>query len=338
MHNGALACTNLSERLVAVQYTYNSQGRYSTEGSSHSKVNISYQTTPNRTQHKKDLDCASTEGYYHQIRMDSETAIALSLRSGTYAGKFNTDTRKPSFQHCPFGYFYSPNPALSKDAHTPYKEIQSEKFFQNQNSHAFNHDFQSFQGSYLSNKNDELPCYYTDRAMCSVETPPSVGYDDTFILKLRHRYYHSLEDFFSSFVCTEMIFNALIFKLIGCRHTAIWISKLKSMISFLPKTLLLGYILILRLTNSTPLELSVDIPQIYLACCITASKSQYDSHVSNINFINEDMDVKKINYLEGLVLNCLKYEINISSDDIWNAVEEISRINTSETCPSFMYY
>lgn len=345
MYNGALTCINLPERLSTTQHSHGSQKYCSKETALCSGVDIGVCQMPSASAgHKKDYGCTKAD-YYCQASMNNDLTLSSSLYNSIDAYKHNVCARP--FHHFSFSDFYYLNSGLSKNTtHMSYEELQSEKNFTNQNSRAFNHSSQSsyisshnVQGSYFPNGGDGLMHFYdTTRTVFPVETPQSVAHDDMLASKLRHCPYHNLEDFLSSAVSSEMILNALILKLIGCRATTVWINKLKSVVSFLPRTLLLGYILILRLTNSTLLELSDGIPQVYLACCITASKSQYDSRVSNISFVSEDMNVQKINYLEGLVLNYLKYEIGISSDDIWNAVEEIGRINMPKVDATLIYY
>lgn len=182
---------------------------------------------------------------------------------------------------------------ISRNIHLSYEEIPSEKF---------------------------LRCF--DETAWP-ETPPSV-YEEGFFSKI-----HFVEEFFGYACCSQMIIRAVIVKVIGRKKTTQWAPQFKSIESFIPQILLMGYILLSRLVECTIFESPFDIPEIYLVCCIAASKTQYDSHISNVDF-SDEIGIHKINYLEGLVLNRLEYEVKIRDDEICRAVEEINRLGWME--------
>lgn len=197
------------------------------------------------------------------------------------------------------------------NAHLSYKEIQSKKNFYNQNS-------------YFSSKNIDMYKKYNP-----IETPPSITCEKVYFPDLEVCCGGpKSEAFFENAVCSQMIFRALVFKLIGRENADVWLGSLGSMILFLPKTLLLGYILLLKLTTSISFDSPAEISQAYLSCCITAAKTQYDGHISNIDFVNDVSTVRRINYIEGLILNCLQYNIGITNGEVCSAIAEVIRIGS----------
>lgn len=128
--------------------------------------------------------------------------------------------------------------------------------------------------------------------------------------------------FLNSVTCTKNILNAIIFKLIETRNTFSLFDSFKSVLSFFPKTLLFGYIILMRLADVSPCE-PLEVPKFYLACCITASKIQSDIRVSNINIIPKDLLLADANYLEGFILNKIGYDMCITKSDIIAAIKEI---------------
>lgn len=143
--------------------------------------------------------------------------------------------------------------------------------------------------------------------------------------------FNSNNNNFNQFIDNQNLFykkliTSIILRFITRGNIEIWFDRFRNVISFLPQTLLLGYILFLRLFGTTLIEEEGDIPDIYLACCISASKYQSDLRISNINFINEEIDIKKMNYLEGWVLNKLEYNLRIENKEMIEIIEYINRL------------
>lgn len=164
--------------------------------------------------------------------------------------------------------------------------------------------------------------YTNGGCACPVDTPHSVAGEEISCPKSRFA-----EDFFTDSSCAQTIFRAVAMRLGGC--SASQRLKFRRMASFHPRTLLLGYVLFSKAATGLALSLS-EIPRLFLVCCIAASKTQYDGHVSNESFAGEDLEVEEINYLEGLVLNRLQYEMRIGEDEVCLAIEEISRMEYSQ--------
>ncbi|KAM0679862.1 hypothetical protein GINT2_000624 [Glugoides intestinalis] len=128
--------------------------------------------------------------------------------------------------------------------------------------------------------------------------------------------------FLNSLTFTKSILNAILFKLIETRNSFSLLDSFKDVLSFFPKTLLFGYILLMRFADLAPCN-PLEVPRLYLACCITASKIQSDIRVSNINIIPKDLLLTDANYLEGFVLNKLGYDVCITRTDIITAIKDI---------------
>ncbi|KAI5181080.1 hypothetical protein PAEPH01_2780, partial [Pancytospora epiphaga] len=92
----------------------------------------------------------------------------------------------------------------------------------------------------------------------------------------------------------------------------------KSFCTFLPKTLISGFIYMRRYASNFDHRFKrVDqLIKTYLACCILANKYNTDVQLFNVDVISGwDIDISEMNYCEALVLNTLNYNLFISSKE-----------------------
>lgn len=117
------------------------------------------------------------------------------------------------------------------------------------------------------------------------------------------------------------LINSIVLKFLDHKRLASFLS-IEPIFKFteaLPLTLVAGYIYLekyVRKIRATFSDCSKLI-KFFLVCCFIGSKFTYDTHYSSDSFLTEwKLMAKEINYIEGLVLSTINYDIEISNRDI----------------------
>ena len=142
----------------------------------------------------------------------------------------------------------------------------------------------------------------------------------------------TLGSFISDPKCSLLIFTAIIVKLIDKKFNCVEpvknevVSFFKSVSRFSSKTLLLGYLFLMKFSIKTQFKQLQNLLDMYLTCCIVASKSQDDKPLYNGKIMKLHQLKFDINYLEGILLNALSYNLKFENHEIENVVLDIQGI------------
>lgn len=142
----------------------------------------------------------------------------------------------------------------------------------------------------------------------------------------------SLYSFLSDPKSPFFIFTAIIVKLIDKKIKGIDTNRntialfFKSVSNFSSKTLLLGYSFLMKFSLKSQFDQLQSLLDMYLTCCVVASKTQIDGHLLNEKYKGSHQTIFDFNYLEGLLLNTLSYNLKIEIKELENMVTEICGI------------
>lgn len=166
-----------------------------------------------------------------------------------------------------------------------------------------------------------------------VATPVSSGYDTYRVEKDYMPILNTgTQDIFSPDGAgfQHFIFAALVIKHLGKDREHLDSMELfRPFYSFVPETLLMGYVLLCRYPYG--FESDSDLVDMFLACCIVSSKIRIDLHLSSINLVRGwDVPISKVNYLEAFLTNAIDYDVFVNDEEARNAASEIR-----QTCFEF---
>lgn len=118
---------------------------------------------------------------------------------------------------------------------------------------------------------------------------------------------------------SELVFASMVFNFLDKNESGFSLLKLfKGFCTFLPRTLINGYIYLKRYTGSFKHKFrKIDqLLKIYLACCVISNKYEVDVQIWNSEVVaNWGIDLDEMNYLEALLINTLNYDLFISDED-----------------------
>lgn len=138
----------------------------------------------------------------------------------------------------------------------------------------------------------------------------------------------------SSFIC-ELIIACLVFRMLRSNERGASILKLfRGFFSFLPFTLVRGYIYLKKYTRRFQHSVyhAHNLAHIYLACCLLALKYHSDHGLRNSELITGwNISISEFNFIEGLVLNGLEYNLCLADEEIEEAKKELHVVSLSLT-------
>lgn len=135
---------------------------------------------------------------------------------------------------------------------------------------------------------------------------------------------------FSGMNLSYFIIVAIIAKHIGFQNKGLTTPNLfRSCFLFLPRTLVLAYILLKRYLEVKKFENASDLVDLFFICCVVSYKTQADYNIMNRHLVqNKEFSLCRINYLEALLLNSINYNISADEEQFKEAIREISTFNS----------
>jgi len=135
---------------------------------------------------------------------------------------------------------------------------------------------------------------------------------------------------FSGMNLSYFIIVAIIAKHIGFQNKGLATPNLfRSCFFFLPRTLVLAYILLKRYLEAKKIENTSDLVDLFFICCVVSYKTQADYNIMNRHLVqNKEFSLCRINYLEALLLNSIDYNISADEEQFKEAIREISIFNS----------
>lgn len=140
-----------------------------------------------------------------------------------------------------------------------------------------------------------------------------------------------IDTFLKNQNCSIIIFTSIIFKLIDENFTFENLPFFSIFSTFSPKTHLLAYLYLMKFTIKNHFKKIQQLIDMYLTCCIVASKTQIDGNLSNDSMKSSHLSIFDINYLEGLLINELSYNLTVKQNELEAAILDMQGIYLMKT-------
>lgn len=148
---------------------------------------------------------------------------------------------------------------------------------------------------------------YSENNLIDTEVPYEIGFVDS----------------------ANVILSAIIYKYMGNQGINVESIKiLANICSFVPKTLLMAYILLSRYFSAQKTAVTFDnLKNLFFACCVICNKLRSDFNLQNLSMIqNTGLSISELNYLEAFIINIVNYDLGFTTLEYKNTISEIFQI------------